>query len=155
MPACATILRPLFRTIGRGTVNLYRTPLPQANAWEMIERRRTAADIEIKIGNHNLRGTGITAYLKNGGTLEKAASMADHASTRTTQLYDRRLDDVSLNEVELDKDLNSIFTTTTAHNALRRLGCKKRETIAISGWKRRRSRDCGQAGDLEWRSPMD
>jgi integrase/recombinase XerC len=43
---------------------------------------------------------GITAYLKNGGTLEGAATMANHASTRTTQLYDRRRDDVSLDEVE-------------------------------------------------------
>ena len=42
----------------------------------------------------------ITAYLKNGGTLEKAASMANHASTRTTQLYDRRSDEVTLDEVE-------------------------------------------------------
>jgi hypothetical protein len=31
--------------------------------------------------------TGLTAYLKNGGTLENAALMANHASTRTTQLY--------------------------------------------------------------------
>jgi hypothetical protein len=38
--------------------------------------------------------------LKNGGTLEKAASMANHASTRTTQLYDRRSDEVTLDEVE-------------------------------------------------------
>ena len=44
--------------------------------------------------------TGITAYLKNGGTLEKAAMIANHASTRTTQLYDRRNDEVSLDEVE-------------------------------------------------------
>jgi hypothetical protein len=44
------------------------------------------------------RATGITAYLKNGGTLEKAA--ANHASTRTTQLDDRRRDEVSLDEVE-------------------------------------------------------
>jgi hypothetical protein len=44
--------------------------------------------------------TGITAYLKNGGTLEKAAAMANHASTRTTQLYDRRRDELSLDEVE-------------------------------------------------------
>jgi hypothetical protein len=43
---------------------------------------------------------GITAYLKNGGTLENAAAMAHHASTRTTQLYDRRSDKVSLDEVE-------------------------------------------------------
>jgi len=39
-------------------------------------------------------------YLKNGGTLEKAAMIANHASTRTTQLYDRRSDEVSLDEVE-------------------------------------------------------
>ena len=43
---------------------------------------------------------GITAYLKSSGTLERAAIMANHASTRTTQLYDRRRDDVSLDEVE-------------------------------------------------------
>jgi hypothetical protein len=29
-----------------------------------------------------------------------AASMANHASTRTTQLYDRRSDEVTLDEVE-------------------------------------------------------
>ena len=53
-----------------------------------------------RLGNHSFRATGITAYLKNGGTLEKAAAMANHASTRTTQLYDRRRDEVSLDEVE-------------------------------------------------------
>jgi site-specific recombinase XerD len=58
------------------------------------------ADIGTKIGNHTFRATGITAYLKNGVTLERAAIMANHASTRTTQLYDRRRDDVSLDEVE-------------------------------------------------------
>ena len=48
----------------------------------------------------SFRATGITAYLKNGGTLEKAAFMANHASTRTTQLYDRRSDEITLDEVE-------------------------------------------------------
>jgi site-specific recombinase XerD len=91
---------PLFRTIGRGTDALTTTPLPQANAYAMIRRRAAAANIATKIGNHTFRATGITAYLKNGGTLEKAAAMANHASTRTTQLYDRRRDDVSLDEVE-------------------------------------------------------
>ena len=38
--------------------------------------------------------------LKNGGTLEKAAAMANHASARRTQLYDRRGDELSLDEVE-------------------------------------------------------
>jgi site-specific recombinase XerC len=91
---------PLFRTIGRGTRLLTRTVLPQANAYAMIRRRAGAAGIETKLGNHSFRATGITAYLKNGGTLEKAAVMANHASTRTTQLYDRRRDEVSLDEVE-------------------------------------------------------
>jgi integrase len=62
---------PLFRTIGRGTGKLTRTVLPQANAYAMIRRRAAAAGIETKLGNHSFRATGITAYLKNGGTLEK------------------------------------------------------------------------------------
>jgi integrase len=74
--------------------------LPQANAYTMIRRRAAAAGIETTLGNYSFRATGITAYLKNGGTLEKAAAMANHASTRTTQLYDRRRDEVSLDEVE-------------------------------------------------------
>ena len=91
---------PLFRTIGRGTDELTTTPLPQANAYAMIRRRAASAGIETKIGNHTFRATGITAYLKNGGTLEKAAAMANHASIRTTQLYDRRRDEVSLDDAE-------------------------------------------------------
>lgn len=90
----------LFRTIGRGTRVLTTTPLPQANAFQMVRRRAAAANIATAIGNHSFRATGITAYLKNGGTLEKAAAMANHASTRTTQLYDRRHDEMSLDEVE-------------------------------------------------------
>ena len=91
---------PLFRTIPNRGGQLTRTPLPQANAYRMIRRRAAAAGIDTKVGNHTFRATGITAYLKNGGTLEKAAAMANHASTRTTQLYDRRRDEMSLDEVE-------------------------------------------------------
>ena len=61
---------------------------------------RHCCGIGTKRGNHSFRATGITAYLKNGGTLEKAAAMAYRASTRTTQLYDRRRDELSLDEVE-------------------------------------------------------
>jgi integrase len=66
----------------------------------MIRRRAAGAGIKTKVGNHTFRATGITAYLKNGGTLENAAAMANHASTRTTQLYDRRRDEVNLDEAE-------------------------------------------------------
>jgi integrase len=90
----------LFRTIARGRGELTVSPLPQANAYAMIRRRAAGAGIETKIGNHTFRATGITAYLKNGGALETAAAMANHSSTRTTQLYDRRSDQVSLDEIE-------------------------------------------------------
>jgi len=52
------------------------------------------------LGKHSFRATGITDHLKNGGALEKAASMANYASTRTTQLNDRRGDEMTLDEVE-------------------------------------------------------
>lgn len=91
---------PLFQTVSKGTASLSGNPLPQQSAYAMIQRRAKVAGIQTAIGNHTFRATGITAYLKNGGTLEKAAHMANHSSTRTTQLYDRRSDDVSLDEVE-------------------------------------------------------
>ena len=57
----------------RGTARFTRTVLPQANAYAMICRRAAAAGISTKLRNHSFRASGITAYLKNGGTLEKAA----------------------------------------------------------------------------------
>ena len=79
---------------------LTRKPLPQRNAHAVIRRRAAAAGIETKLGNYSCRATGITAYLKNGGTLEMATAMANHASTRTTQQHGRHRNDVSLDEVE-------------------------------------------------------
>ena len=55
-----------------------------------VHRRAKVAGISTQICNHTFRGTGITAYLENGGTLEKARQMAAHASTGATQPYDRR-----------------------------------------------------------------
>ena len=63
-------------------------------------RRSGAATIRTTIGQHTFGATGITADLKNGGTLESTAMIANHASTRATELYDRRSDEVSLDEVE-------------------------------------------------------
>jgi len=44
---------PLFRTIGRNTRLLTRTPLPQANAYAMIRRKAAAAGIKTRIGNRS------------------------------------------------------------------------------------------------------
>jgi integrase len=67
----------------------------------LIEGRRAkAAGIETRIGNHTFRATGITAYLKNSGKLEVVQQIANHESPRTTKLYDRRQDEISLDEIE-------------------------------------------------------
>jgi integrase len=66
----------------------------------MIRRRARRTGIEAQIGNHSLRATRITDYLKNQGRVENAQVMANHSSPRTTKLYDRRNDETSLDEDE-------------------------------------------------------
>jgi integrase/recombinase XerD len=66
----------------------------------MILRWALAAGTKTEIGCHTFRAIGITAHLKNGGRLEIAQQMAAHESARTTDLYDRRSDEVSLDKVE-------------------------------------------------------
>ena len=89
---------PLFRTTGRSTGTPHR--MGQSDAYRVIERRTRQAGIKTKIGNHSLRATGITDYLKSEGTLEHAQAMANHSSPRTTKLYDRRGDELSLDEYQ-------------------------------------------------------
>ena len=91
---------PLFRTTRGRSGELTGNSLLQSDVWRMIRRRALAAGIKTEIGCHTFRATGITSYLKNGGRLEIAQQMAAHESSRTTGLYDRRSDEVSLDEVE-------------------------------------------------------
>jgi integrase len=90
----------LFRTTVRRSGVLTEKPMHQQDAYRMIQRRAKVAGIETKIGNHTFRATGITAYLKNSGKLEVAQHIANHESPRTTKLYDRRNDEISLDEIE-------------------------------------------------------
>lgn len=90
----------LFRTARGRTKQLTDKPMAQADVYRMISRRATGAKIRTKTSCHSFRATGITEYLRNGGKLEVAQQMANHESARTTGLYDRRNDQVSLDEVE-------------------------------------------------------
>jgi integrase/recombinase XerD len=90
----------LFRTAAGKTGELTSNPMWQQDAYRMIQRRAADAGIKTRIGNYTFRATGITAYLKNKGTLEAAQHIANHESPRTTKLYDRRQDEISLDEVE-------------------------------------------------------
>lgn len=87
---------PLFRTTGRSTGTPHR--MAQQDAFRLIQRRARQAGIKTRVGNHSMRATGITDYLKSDGSLSEARKMANHADTRTTQLYDRRGDAASLDE---------------------------------------------------------
>ncbi len=91
---------PLFRTMHGRTGQLSGKAMTQPDAYRMIRHRAESVGIRTKIGNHSFRATGITEYLRNGGKLEVAQQMANHESARTTGLYDRRTDQVSLDEVE-------------------------------------------------------
>lgn len=91
---------PLFRTTRGRSGELTGNPMLQSDVWRMIRRRALGAGIKTEIGCHTFRATGITTYLKNGGKLEIAQQMAAHESARTTGLYDRRNDNISLDEVE-------------------------------------------------------
>jgi hypothetical protein len=73
--------------------------MTQPNAYRLIHRRAPETGIRTHIGNHN-SATLITEYLRNGGKLEIAQQMANHESARTTGLYDRRNDEVGLDDVE-------------------------------------------------------
>nr|WP_284503528.1 tyrosine-type recombinase/integrase [Caballeronia sp. GAWG1-1] len=94
----------LFRSAVARTGQLTDKPMSQSDVYRMIRRRVVAAGIEggrsRKTGCHSFRATGITEYLRNDGKLETAQKMANHESSRTTGLYDRRDDQVSLDEVE-------------------------------------------------------
>jgi site-specific recombinase XerD len=92
---------PLFRTLGgRGRKQLTGDRMTRQDARRMIVRRARNAGLLTRLGCHSFRATGITVYLLNGGLLEYAQQMAAHESARTTKLYDRRNDQVTLDQVE-------------------------------------------------------
>jgi site-specific recombinase XerD len=91
---------PLFRTTQGRSRQLTKNGLHRTEALLMIKRRVAAAGLSDKVNCHTFRATGITTYLKNGGTVENAQAIAAHESPRTTKLYDRRTDEINLDEIE-------------------------------------------------------
>jgi site-specific recombinase XerC len=91
---------PLFRTALGRTGRLSDEAMHRIDAYRMIRRRTADAGFRVKLGCHVFRATGITTYLEAGGTLENAQAMAAHESPRTTKLYDRTSDAITLDEVE-------------------------------------------------------
>lgn len=91
---------PLFLSAAGKTGKLTLNRLSRHDALRMVKRRALGAGLSRKICCHTFRATGITAYLENGGTVENAQAIAAHESPRTTKLYDRTSDAITLDEVE-------------------------------------------------------
>lgn len=90
---------PLFQTFNRKRA-LSGQALVARDVQRMLKARARAAALTDAISPHTFRATGITVYLGNGGTLEKAQQIAAHESPRTTKLYDRTSDELTLDEIE-------------------------------------------------------
>ncbi len=91
---------PLFRTSRGKTRKLTESPMHRVDVYRMIKRRAKAAGVSESTCCHTFRATGITVYMENGGTLENAQAIAAHESPRTTKLYDRSGDQITLDEIE-------------------------------------------------------
>lgn len=90
----------IFRTTRGRSRSLTEKQIHRTEVYLMIKRRAREAGLPEEIGCHTFRATGITAYLENGGTIDKAQTIAAHESPRTTKLYDRTSDVISLDEIE-------------------------------------------------------
>ena len=91
---------PLFRSAVGRTKTLSDKKMTRFAALKMVQRRAKQVGIDTAVCCHSFRATGITNYLEHGGTLEKAQQIANHESPRTTKLYDRTNDSVTLDEIE-------------------------------------------------------
>ena len=90
----------LFQSVDPAGRRLTGRALERRVVLAMVKRRAAAAGLPPSTCCHTFRATGITAYLSNGGTLEHAQQIAGHASPKTTKLYDRTSDTVTVDEIE-------------------------------------------------------
>jgi site-specific recombinase XerD len=90
---------PLFRTIAKTRI-LTLHAMSENDVLRMIKRRASAAGLPRSTCCHTFRATGITSFIQNGGSLESAQKIACHSSPRTTMLYDRTGDVITLDEIE-------------------------------------------------------
>jgi site-specific recombinase XerD len=90
---------PLFQTLDKNH-RLSGLPIMRRDMLRIVKERCATAGLPESICNHTFRGTGITVFLQNGGSLEAAQDMANHSDPRTTKLYDRRKDLATLSEIE-------------------------------------------------------
>jgi integrase/recombinase XerD len=90
---------PLFQSLDKAH-KLTGEAISRRDMLRVVKERCIAAGLSETFCNHTFRGTGMTVFLSNGGSIEAAQEMANHADPRTTKLYDRRKDLAKLSEIE-------------------------------------------------------
>ena len=90
---------PLWRSMSRERT-FSENRMGRIDVFRMIKRRVHQAELGAAANCHTFRATGITAYLLNGGSIENAQAIAAHESPRTTKLYDKTADEITLDEIE-------------------------------------------------------
>jgi site-specific recombinase XerD len=90
---------PIFQSLDKSH-RLTGLALSRRDMLRIVKARCALAGLPESMCNHTFRGTGITVFLQNGGSLEAAQDMANHSDPRTTKLYDRRKDLATLSEIE-------------------------------------------------------
>jgi len=88
--------QPLLQSLIKAGTALTGRALHRINAWTAIRKRAREAGFLTPVGCHTWRATGVTMYLENSGRLEHAQQMAGHESPRTTKLYDRINDEITI-----------------------------------------------------------
>jgi site-specific recombinase XerD len=91
---------PLWQNAPGHARQLSGEALTERGALDIVKRRCRAAGLPPDICNHSFRGTGLTLYMEAGGDMETARQLANHASVKTTQLYNRSGDKKRKAEVE-------------------------------------------------------
>jgi integrase len=91
---------PLFSSFERDRETLTFRPMNRRSVYRLVGRLARRAGIQKRIGCHSFRATGITFFRMNGGSLEDASRLANHASLNTTKIYDRTFDEVLVKGVE-------------------------------------------------------
>jgi site-specific recombinase XerD len=82
---------PLFRSVDNRR-RITENPMTRTDVLRMVKRRAQGAGLPSSTSCHTFRATG--------GTIENAQAIAAHESPRTTKLYDRTSDEITLDEVE-------------------------------------------------------
>src|ERR1019366_6920441 len=130
---------PLFRSVDNRR-RITENPMTRTDVLRMVKRRAIEAGLPSSTCCHTFRATGITAYLENGATIENAQAIAAHESPRTTKLYDRTSDEITLDEVERiaieSTRGGSVVPVVVGVSKTKRPGCYSDPSKVVRNWWR-------------------